>query len=885
MLEEEAVAADSKAKLLDDAERYVLHGKIRLAISEYLKIINLDPEDVLILNTIGDLYLRQNNWAEANKFFMRVADQYVRNNFFLKAIAVYKKVLHADPGNLEVNTTVASLYAKQGLSLDACNQYLRVIELLEKDGRSKETLEIYEKIAELDPLNSKIQKKLAELHFADGAGEKAQAYWVGAARAQVKAGDLDGAVSSYQSAMQLDPLDVAAMRGFLDCCLKIHQLHPALDQLRKSLELAPQNLDLREMLGQACLETGDCDTAAKAFQMVVSMDDARYENFFALAEKLLQKESLDQASGCLDPIIPTLITRRETERAVRHYQQILQKNPQHVLTLIKQASLYSAIGDLPLYLGTLDELADYYLAENRPIEALEYIEKILHADPENEKHRQLHHQAFTAGYPDVPYVPPALPPESADDSTSPLMERDYSISEEELPENIVEVDLLLNYGLKDKALSLLQNLEARDPRDKEVRVRLLSIYKTEGREAEAAEQCLYLAALNRLGQNDDAAQAYLSEAGQLAPEMVDADFDLADFARSRGIADEMPPEAFASDISPEGPSEVDLSADLMSSLLSENKAIGEPEYAAIPEIPDAFGEAYSPDITAATPPAKSLDEQFQEVDFYIRLGFNDEALSKLGEIARISPNNPELAARYEKLGEAKPESEVMESILFEDSEKASTDLAQEMLTLEADREPQEKDTKSDLDKFLENYTDDVSEDSGFELPPEPAAGPAADSQAQMNDMFADLMDEVRSPENEAADRAAFEEHFSLGTAYREMELVDDAVKEFETALKSIEMKKGDQRVIQCCGMLSTCFLKKNMPRSVLRWCQTGLNLTDPSSHEALAFRYDMGIAHAMAGSSQQALECFDQIFSLDPSYRDVAQRIDELKGGNQRHAP
>ena len=76
-----------------------------------------------------------------------------------------------------------------------------------------------------------------------------------------------------------------------------------------------------------------------------------------------------------------------------------------------------------------------------------------------------------------------------------------------------------------------------------------------------------------------------------------------------------------------------------------------------------------------------------------------------------------------------------------------------------------------------------------------------------------------------------------------------------------------------------------MPRSALRWCQTGLDLADASSHEAMAFHYDMGIAHSMAGSSEKALECFDRIFGADPGYRDVAQKIDELKGGIQRHAP
>ena len=147
------------------------------------------------------------------------------------------------------------------------------------------------------------------------------------------------------------------------------------------------------------------------------------------------------------------------------------------------------------------------------------------------------------------------------------------------------------------------------------------------------------------------------------------------------------------------------------------------------------------------------------------------------------------------------------------------------------------------------------------------------------------MDDAGGASDEDVSIDSFENHFSLGTAYREMELLEEAIKEFESALKAAHAQKDAKRTIQCCGMLSTCFLKKGMSRSALRWCQTGLGLADNSSHEAMALRYDMGVAHSMSGSNEQALECFDRIFSMDPSYRDVAQKIDELKSGSNKHAP
>jgi tetratricopeptide (TPR) repeat protein len=76
-----------------------------------------------------------------------------------------------------------------------------------------------------------------------------------------------------------------------------------------------------------------------------------------------------------------------------------------------------------------------------------------------------------------------------------------------------------------------------------------------------------------------------------------------------------------------------------------------------------------------------------------------------------------------------------------------------------------------------------------------------------------------------------------------------------------------------------------MPRSAVRWCQTGLNLTDISPHEGMALRYDMGVAHSLMGEAERALDCFGELFRIDPTYRDVAHKIDSLKSTPQRHGP
>jgi tetratricopeptide (TPR) repeat protein len=892
------VAADSKAKFLQDAEKYVLNGKIQQAIGEYQKIIKCDPHDVLILNTIGDLYLRQGKTSEANRCFSQVAENYVQNNFFLKAIAVYKKILNVNPDNLQINEIMASLYSKQGLSIDARNQYTRVASLLEKEGKVREQMDVYEKVVELDPKNSAIRRKLADLYLSGGAKDKALVHWLGAARAQTRSSDFAGAADSFGRAIQLNPTDAEAMRGYLECCLKLNNAASALNLLKQSVDLAPENIDFRELLGQAHLANNDPETAFKIFQVVVSMDEGRYGHIVDVARAFVEKGEHDRAADCLDSIIPILISHRETERAALLYQEILQRHPGHILTLIKSASLYSATGDQVLYLSALENIADHYIQRERPAEAIEYLEKIIQVTPESEKHRKLHRQLFSEAYPDTPYLEPSVPSEPSP-LPSPSLEKGEG-SNPNTRSEIVEIDLLLNYGLRDKALGLLESLEARDPYDKEVHIRLLALYKGERRNAEAAKQSLLLAVLHRHSNNEDAALSCLAEARQLSPGITENENDLNAFAGRNGIKLGFSASAPSASGAHAPAAEVDLSSDLMNIFFSGEQEPAE-EYQELADDRDGIAESLPREMPAHASP-KSVQEQLQEVDFYIRLGFQEEALAKLNEIAKVNPDNPELDMRYEKLGKTKSAAtethapEPTSAPLFDESASASDGM----------------DSISDRD--LEDALGLFAESTGFQeaenVETATAQAPAfinveapqpaeriADGEIsvtgdfQANQMFADLMEGTEAPSDDDVLKESFEDHFSLGTAYRDMELNEEAIREFQFALKIADLKKDARQIIQCCGMLSTCFLKKSMPSSALRWCQTGLKVRDISSHEATALRYDMGVAHSMSGDSDRALECFDQIFGLDPGYRDVAQKIDELrvsrgsKGGFDRHAP
>ncbi len=89
----------------------------------------------------------------------------------------------------------------------------------------------------------------------------------------------------------LDPLDLESLSGLLECCQELGNISPALEQLKRTLDRHPESLQVRELLGQAHLAANEPEEAVKAFQMVVSMDESRYEGFFGAAQALIDKES------------------------------------------------------------------------------------------------------------------------------------------------------------------------------------------------------------------------------------------------------------------------------------------------------------------------------------------------------------------------------------------------------------------------------------------------------------------------------------------------------------------------------------------------------------------------------------------------------------------
>ena len=204
--------AVQRDKVIANAEKLVAKGKIEPAIKEYERLLDDNPNDVNTLNRIGDLWVRINRNDEAVKVFGKIADHYSKDGFFLKAIAIYKKINKLDPSKLEIYAKLADLYAKQGLAMEAKSQYQVLADYYLKHGEPGNALAIYRKISELDPNSINVHVKLADLYSQNNQTAEALKEYDRVGRMLLKRGMLDEAVQVFRKALKIDPKNIGAGR-------------------------------------------------------------------------------------------------------------------------------------------------------------------------------------------------------------------------------------------------------------------------------------------------------------------------------------------------------------------------------------------------------------------------------------------------------------------------------------------------------------------------------------------------------------------------------------------------------------------------------------------------------------------------------------------------
>ena len=125
-----------KENVLDTAQKYILKGQLKKAITEYLRLVEADPQDKRLHLKLGDLYLKNGEEDKAIQAYVKVATLYSEEDLNFRAISIYKKILSINPKFTDGLHKVAILYLKEGLAGNAKNYYQSILQINPRDSEA-----------------------------------------------------------------------------------------------------------------------------------------------------------------------------------------------------------------------------------------------------------------------------------------------------------------------------------------------------------------------------------------------------------------------------------------------------------------------------------------------------------------------------------------------------------------------------------------------------------------------------------------------------------------------------------------------------------------------------------------------------------------------------
>jgi len=200
--------AVNREAVVASAEKLVARGKIENAIKEYRKLVADNPGDAMTLNRLGDLYVRVNKIEEAVRHFAQIAERYTQDGFFVKAIAIFKKIIKLDPTRLPVYEKLAELYHKQGLVSEARTQYQVLVDYYLKHGKPDSAEHVLRQMTALDSGDPSPHVKLAEIYRERGDHEREFVEYRQLAEMMLRHGRVEEAGQVYARAVALAPNDL-----------------------------------------------------------------------------------------------------------------------------------------------------------------------------------------------------------------------------------------------------------------------------------------------------------------------------------------------------------------------------------------------------------------------------------------------------------------------------------------------------------------------------------------------------------------------------------------------------------------------------------------------------------------------------------------------------
>ena len=894
---------ENRLKILQQAEKLFKQGKIDTAIKEYQKIIELKPDDLEVRRIIGDLYFKLNKLPDAIKQFEWISDFYLKEGFFTKAIAMYRRITRIEPQNETISFKLADLYTKQGLIIEAKQIYLELAEEYKRQNNQKKALGIYRKILEFDRSNTKMRILLADNYLREDMKDEAISEYLTASDILIKKREFVPAeellLQTYNKVKHLKIFE-----KLISCYIVQGNANKAIQMLKNLGEEIFKHLSLLKILGELYFKNNLIEEAEQIYKKIAEIDPNETEVIMKLGKVYLQREEFEKAYQLFLPTIDRFIEKEKYDEANSLLRFIITSNNTYLPALNKLASIFKATKKTSSLIAMYESLLPIYEEKKMQSELIAVLKELIElSDSPFAYQEQL----------------AKLTGESSEEDAEGNQEREF------IAFQLSNVDQALEKNDFKKAIELLKTAQNAFPQNTNIRIKLFDVYQMSNDIEALLNEGIELLQIYKKENNDEAYKVLSDKLTKLKPS-DERLLDLGGHERTN--------------------IEIDFDHAEMIEQINELKHPGGMEEMESAELKaeeeDIFllkGED-SVQIKTETDYKKGLSSHLAELDFYISEGYFANAEKILDRLQKEFPESREIVSRLgrikkskesqpDKTNSIKLKTSKTEQIEIASSIAQESDILQKFEDSKIEIElnnllikPERKNTAADK-SFLGSSADFLDIDNIFTSDEGQSSSESPFKDIDENELAENEVDIFKSENvfleeeeyyetekaisgelsaikywidelqkqrtstieknmteifqafkkgvEEKIGQEDYDTRYNLGIAYKEMGLIEDAIHEFLIA------SKHPLKFFDAAGLLGICFRDQGMLEESINWFEKTLETPDRKEDDYKAVRYELILTAKLKEDYIYAKKLATEIMNKDSNYRNIKEIYEEIK--------
>ncbi len=475
------------ARRIEKAEKLLQKGKTTEALAEYLQILENDKQNDNVRQMAADLCLSLNRGAQAVQLLGELFERQVAAADATRASLTYKKLARYTNPTWEQKVRFGQLLEHSNKKL-AAGTYENALEDLQRQGRREEALLVLRRIVSLEPSQPN------HLRVAETAAELGEHVMASQSFLQLaELAETSGGNGSrwFERAYTENPSDAKIAAAYGKSLLARGEAGAAIFVLDPLVQAGNPSLDLRDLYAQALLLAGRCVECEPLIWQMFEQNPGRMDQVVNLIGAMVDSE-LDAEAVALARKLEAFQRRRGERRSfIATMQELLTSHRPSTEMLEFMAELFNASNRESDYAQALLKLFDLYCAKHDYPKAGECLDRAAEVDPYEPGHQRrlqmlrgkIDDQRFNVIASRFAAVKKEKEKEEGHATHAP----EPTLGAAALQDLMLQAEILVQYGMRSKAIERLQRIQELFPGEEERNPELQKLYIAAGIERQFAK--------------------------------------------------------------------------------------------------------------------------------------------------------------------------------------------------------------------------------------------------------------------------------------------------------------------------------------------------------------------------------------------------------------